>query len=163
MSPFFKKRSQELNVPSKPDTFSTIPSKGQPHLPNIWALQSQMTFLGVTNAAYETIDALRRTANRGTTLERSVKKTTKVLKVVLPARNLTLNSDGFPNYKHMFSPHRDPLLHLWNITMQHIYQKHCDETKQRGQWRPETSKPQTGPRWTRPQILADRHQPSETD
>ena len=33
------------------------------------------------------------------------------LKPVVLARNLALNSDAAPNYKHMFGPHRGPLPH----------------------------------------------------
>ena len=39
----------------------------------------------------------------------------KGLKPVLLARNLTLNVEVASNYKHMFRPHRGPVLHLWNI------------------------------------------------
>ena len=88
--------------------------------------------------------------NRGTALERSVGKLLvgvgagvgcgpELFKPVLLTRNLTLNADVAPSY-FIFGPHRDSLPHLWNITAKHIYnQKHCDETKQRVQWRSESS------------------------
>ena len=41
------------------------------------------------------------------------------LKIVLLARNLTLNSNAAPNYKHVFGALRGPLSFLQNVRVKH--------------------------------------------
>ena len=58
----------------------------------------------------------KKNCNGGTALVRSVGQLLGAwggwLKLVSLARNLTLNSDTAPKYKHMFGPHKGPLTHF---------------------------------------------------
>ena len=60
------------------------------------------------------------------------------LKPVLIEPNLTHNSDAAPNYKYIFGTDRVNYL-ICETSQRNTYnQNHCDETKQRAQWRSET-------------------------
>ena len=80
----------------------------------------------------------------------------RVLKPILLARNLTLNSDAALNYKHTCGPYTG-LLPICEISQWNTYdQKHCGETKQRAQWWHEARTQENQkiwPRWARPQTF----------
>ena len=83
-----------------------------------------------------------KSCNRGTAFDRSVKK--KILRGVWVDLNQIYSRETSTWFwcssklQFMFGLHRGPLSYLWNITMKHIYDKHCDETKQGTRWRSKT-------------------------
>ena len=55
---------------------------------------------------------------------------------VLLARYLTLSFDAAPNYKYM-AAEGSFTTHVKHLSEIQIIKKHCNETKQKAQWRPE--------------------------